>query len=377
MANDNRIQVLDSFRFFAILSVMLFHYYSLWFPPNYKMSYYPYGDSYNYFSLGWLGVEFFFIISGFVIAFTLTNTDSFIEFWKKRLIRLLPPVFLCSLITLSVFQLIDTEHVIPKGGSITNFLYSITLISPDILNGFMRHFLIHGDYINGSYWSLWPEIQFYVVASCIYFINRRKFVRNIFLINILLLGLNFVLSRILENTLTTNRLHLPVSNEFVNSYLFWTKSVFNYLRFSLFFLMGVLFYNIYSKNELLKSLLFLGITVILQLYYFYRITNGEFLPLFIIGLMILLLLIFAFYSQSLNFLAVKPLTNIGIASYSLYLIHESIGVLLIHKYGSYFYRFDFLFPLFIIVIMMIYSLYSYKYIEKPIGLFLKKVLINK
>jgi peptidoglycan/LPS O-acetylase OafA/YrhL len=93
MEKESRIDILDSYRFIAILSVMLYHYYSRWTPPQNNVSYYPYGSGYDHFSLGWLGVQFFFIISGFVIAFTLTRTGSFTEFWKKRLIRLLPSMF--------------------------------------------------------------------------------------------------------------------------------------------------------------------------------------------------------------------------------------------------------------------------------------------
>jgi peptidoglycan/LPS O-acetylase OafA/YrhL len=66
---ERRIEILDGFRFVSVMSVMLFHYYSRWTTPIYTKSLYPYGSNFNYFSKGNLGVFFFFMISGFVIAF--------------------------------------------------------------------------------------------------------------------------------------------------------------------------------------------------------------------------------------------------------------------------------------------------------------------
>ena len=132
MVKENRIEILDSYRFIAILSVMLYHYYSRWTPPINNVSLYPYGSKYDHFSYGNLGVQFFFIISGFVIAFTLTRTDSFIDFWKKRIIRLLPSMFICSFITLVVFRLMDTKMLFLGSHSIKNFIFSLSFLSPEI-----------------------------------------------------------------------------------------------------------------------------------------------------------------------------------------------------------------------------------------------------
>ena len=72
----DRIKILDGFRALAIISVMLFHYFSRYT----TIGLYPYKDRYDFFSLGALGVQFFFIISGFVIYFTLKKTISILEF---------------------------------------------------------------------------------------------------------------------------------------------------------------------------------------------------------------------------------------------------------------------------------------------------------
>ena len=59
-------------------------------------------------------------------------------------------------------------------------------------------------------------------------------------------------------------------------------------------------------------------------------------------------------------------------NYFLYLIHEVIGVLIIHKYGSYFNEYDFFLPLIIIVFMILVSLLYTSFFDKKINGYLKK-----
>ena len=125
-----RIAILDGFRALAILSVLFYHFFSRWTPPINKTSLYPYSNGYNYFQYGYLGVNFFFIISGFVIFFTLENTVNFTSFWKKRSIRLLPPIITATLITFILFILFDHLNIFPSSHEVKNFIPSITFISP-------------------------------------------------------------------------------------------------------------------------------------------------------------------------------------------------------------------------------------------------------
>lgn len=50
-----RINALDSFRSIAILIVLLFHFFSRW------TILYPYGEKYDFFNYGKLGVHFFLL----------------------------------------------------------------------------------------------------------------------------------------------------------------------------------------------------------------------------------------------------------------------------------------------------------------------------
>ena len=374
MDERKRIEALDSFRFIAILSVMLFHYYSLWFPPKKTISYYPYGKSYDFFHFGYLGVEFFFIISGFVIAFTLTQTDGFVEFWKKRFIRLFPSMLVCSVIILVVFQCFDSGYLIPQSHSFTNFLISLTFISTQIANKILSYFNVSGDYINGSYWSLWPEIQFYFVASCLYFSNKKNFIRNIAYFSLVIFWLNLSALILFADISTTNTFHLNFNYQLIETYKKLSITVFNYLYYSMYFLIGALFFQLYMKKRMINSVVLIIVSALSLLIYEKYINLNQFLPSYILAGMLVLFSVFILYPKILSFLTLKPVTSIGIASYSLYLIHEPIGILLINKYAGLFGKFDFLFPVLVILLLILFSLFSYKYIEKPVGIFLKKKL---
>ena len=91
----NRILVLDGLRGLAILLVFLFHGYYIWDKT------YPFGDLFKDNILvryGDLGVQLFFLISGFVILMSLEKTSGFIKFIKNRWIRLFPSMLICSVI---------------------------------------------------------------------------------------------------------------------------------------------------------------------------------------------------------------------------------------------------------------------------------------
>lgn len=354
-----RIQVLDTFRFFAIISVMFYHYYHRWAPPLNDTSFYPYKSTFYLFRHGDLGVEFFFIISGFVIAFTLENTDRMIVFWKKRMIRLFPAMVVCSLITLLVVGFLDANHIFQKGQNVTSFFYSITFLSPDLLNHLFGGLSIQGDYVNGSYWSLWTEVQFYLLVSVTFFLDRKHFVRNFYLLSLAL----FLAYKLIFNVkYGSNLLHISASPETLTTLEFWFFTVFSITTFISWFLMGVLYYTLYSKGFNRKVLI--ALIALIGIQFFSSHIWEERVTIVWMSVAFFCMLLF---EEKLEFLNLRLFTKIGAASYSLYLIHENIGVLLINRYAKYWGDYSYLFPLLIIAVMIVFSLYHFKYIEKPIG----------
>lgn len=88
-----RIEYLDGHRGIAILLVVFFHAYVRW------AALVPYGNQYReifLFKFGWLGVQLFFMISGFVILMTLEKSANRKKFLYRRWIRLFPAMLACS-----------------------------------------------------------------------------------------------------------------------------------------------------------------------------------------------------------------------------------------------------------------------------------------
>jgi peptidoglycan/LPS O-acetylase OafA/YrhL len=65
-SSQDRLLALDSLRAVAALAVLLYHY-----TEGYEQIVGPHTSPVPSFALGYLGVELFFVISGFVIAWTL------------------------------------------------------------------------------------------------------------------------------------------------------------------------------------------------------------------------------------------------------------------------------------------------------------------
>ncbi|MDI1356519.1 MAG: acyltransferase [bacterium] len=364
LESDKRIQILDSFRFLAILGVLLYHYYSRWTTPIAPFNLYPYGNEVKIFRYGYLGVEFFFIISGFVIAFTLHGNSSLIKFWKKRWIRLFPAMLICSLITYTTVSILDTDKVFYRSQVPGNLLVSLTFLHPSIINAVLKPIHVQLSYLNGSYWSLWPEIQFYLLASLIYFADPKKFFSRFLWIALILFLICKSLYLLKENDI----IHLHAIKIVLYKGLKFLD-IFNLGTHILWFLFGVIFFQLYSKRTTRLSLIGLTCATLFQ---FFNFENWEAQLSFM--MMMILFLIFIYFPKYLRFLQYKLFTHVGLVSYSIYLIHENIGVLLINKYGGSFGPYSQLFPMIILAGLSIFALILFYYVEKPVMNYLKRKL---
>ena len=111
---------------------------------------FPFAIDFTWF--GWVGVDVFFVISGFVIANSASNTSAS-EFLLGRVLRLYPAVWVCSTATFIVLLLFASgsasEFIVP-------YLRAMLLI-PKGLNG---------QWLDCVYWTLSAEMAFYGLVSC-------------------------------------------------------------------------------------------------------------------------------------------------------------------------------------------------------------------
>ena len=366
---QKRIDILDSFRFLAIISVMLYHYTCRWTSPDFNGNLYPYGKFYKHaFQVGYLGVEFFFIISGFVISYTLENTTGLSAFFKNRLIRLFPPMLFWSLITFAVFAFLDTTLLFPQTHQVKNLLFSLTFINPFIGSIIFKTDLY---WLNGSYWSLWVEIQFYVIAAFLFFFNKQRFFRNILVLSAVLFLIYF-LTEFFSLPRHQGGFSATMIHYLHKVHVF--NSLFDITQFICFFSLGVVFHYLYKGGTIRLvsvSSVCIGLLFLVQLYVFDRLS----LRLTFIG-MIILFVLMIYKRQYLSILEHPLFMRIGVISYSVYLAHENIGVLLINKYGGYLGRWSPLSVPIVIVLMVVMAELSYRFVEKKTARLLKRVLFK-
>lgn len=161
----DRVKYLDGHRGLAILLVFFFHSFSRW------QDIVPYGDKYSDFVLfeyGFLGVQLFFIISGFVILMSLERCKGILEFMKKRWVRLFPAMLICSILVYVSSPLFTYR---PSGEPKLEYLLpGLTFIDLSIWKFLFNY---PEKQLEGVYWSLYVEFKFYVFSSIIYFLKGR------------------------------------------------------------------------------------------------------------------------------------------------------------------------------------------------------------
>lgn len=119
-------------------------------------------------SLGREFVIFFFVLSGFSIAHSLTRNPGIAGFYKRRLIRLYPPYLLALIYAGVVFFLL--KEFAPsqmKGSDMKPVYYDIEYIISNLF------YIPKGDLIS-QFWSLTHEVIFYLLIAFL-FTRRLKY----------------------------------------------------------------------------------------------------------------------------------------------------------------------------------------------------------
>jgi len=322
--NENsRIEIIDAFRGIAVMGVLIFHYFYRFSPPYSEINYYPYQYTPIWVTkYGYYGVQFFFVISGFVISRTLEKCTSFSVFITKRIIRLLPCLIICSAITFTIEAFSGGLNNPLTRSSYLNFLPSLTFTSPDLWNSIFSTNKI--SYIDGVYWSLSVEMQFYIIVGLLFFWNRTKILFNWVTITSVLTILRVI---------SSPKLHW-LFPESLNNKLDSVYSTYMYLNLSyyIYFALGILFYKLYSKTENIshKLISMISIVGILELY-FLRDNYLRILYITIITLFLLLI----YREHWLFLLRNRIILWIGAISYPIYLLHEDIGLIIMNEIANF------------------------------------------
>jgi len=285
-----RIKELDVFRGIAAMSVILYH-----FTTRYNEIF----DSETAFSFpyGWLGVPVFFILSGFVIHLTIDSCSSAKEFLVKRFFRLYPTYWIVIFCTLLIVFIsgINSKY------SFFNFSYL------DVLMNFtMWHQFFGFNHIDGAYWSLLPELLFYLLMSFLFVIRS---INKYYLYNGLLLLLcciHYVFP-------------LPIVDKVLD------------LHYVLLFMIGIAFYRIYTNKSTYLEHIFIFLNLLVGVFLYNIAQPSTSIKLLFFLFLPIVLLYYLFIYGKLRFLTgIKPLIFLGNISYALYLVHQNIGYVIIY-----------------------------------------------
>ena len=147
---SQRDVMLDALRVVAALSVLIFHFgFRGYSADGFETLHFA---SMSWFArYGYLGVELFFMISGYVIPLSIQGRRVR-DFAVFRWIRLYPTYWMCAAVTTLIVHTVgDGRFRLP----VHDVLLNTTMAAP----------WFGAAYIDGSYWSLAVELQFYVVVG--------------------------------------------------------------------------------------------------------------------------------------------------------------------------------------------------------------------
>ncbi len=292
-----RILELDSLRALAAINLLLFHFTHVY---SVKFGYTsPLGFEWPY---GAYGVEMFFILSGFVNSMSLMRRGKPVDFVAARLIRILPIFLMVIVANLWIMSFAPLDEI---GITTAQFAANMTLL-PRIFGH---------ECVDPVMWTLQVEMMFYFTLVALYRSGglRRYFVGW---------GSLLVLSYFVCPTLDA------VESTAAGTWWFSLATAARRLMlldFVPLFAMGFLLYMIKTNTGRLWQNL-LGILV--AAFVFHSIDHGKHNPA---ATALILGLVTACAYGKMPLLRFRPLLFVSTISYALYLCHNNLGCVLIHR----------------------------------------------
>lgn len=317
---------LDLIRFCSACLVLLFHLgYSTWQPES-GARYLVRGEytipEGSIFWFGWLGVQIFFVISGFVIANSAQGASPY-KFFRSRALRLYPAAWICATISL-VTLLAFTDR--PALNLLWRYLHSVTLfpLSP---------------WIEGVYWTLAAEIIFYgLIFLLISFkgLDRLETFSNV----MGAISIGFIVLVACNRSGLAQIDHLEGFRKTIGKYF--------PLWYGVFFSLGINLWLSARRRLSRVSVLYTAMLFVACCSQIYvglshadveEGLSGKYqdwrVPVAIFAIAVAGLLASTHWpavDKSIPHIAREPLRRLGLVTYPLYLVHFSLGVILIKAF---------------------------------------------
>ncbi len=330
-----KIKNIQVLRGVAVLSVVLYHIWLFEKQMNFGKQLMP-----GIFSLGYLGVDLFFIISGFVMVSVtrgiFQQPFGSILFLYKRITRIYPLYWFYSILLVTAYFILGTDT-----SSLAINVKAFLLLPQEkypVLN---------------VGWTLIHEMYFYIIFSFFLFAPEKWLSGLLLLWFLLIICFYLLIFKTQSVTLTPALFHIihPLTIEFIMGCM-----------------IALLFYKKFRING--NTILVIGLLFSIAGMIIYSHDQGLWLRVFLIGLPFSLLILGAVKIESDSGQCFSEiLSSIGDASYSTYLSHTLVIMLIarlwkrIPEFENYGYLATSILMLFG---SLIYGKYSYKFLEYPI-----------
>jgi peptidoglycan/LPS O-acetylase OafA/YrhL len=297
-----RVQALDLLRLAAVFGVILFHY-GFRGPTAFNITHVALPELAWIGRYGFLGVPVFFVISGFVIAYSAEGRTA-TTFAIARFSRIYPCFLFCMTLTFSALLAFGPPHFE------TTFVQWAS-------NLFIAATALRQPYMDSAYWSLVVEITFYGWITTL--LAAKVFPRRIDAIVLVWLCLSMV------NELTAD--HQVISRIFLTDH-------------SGFFATGLLIYELYRGRRDLVLQCLLGLSVATALFQavhnlrWLRDSDNVFDDSIVATICLgsILLIIAATHIRRLPIRS-SVVFALGGVTYPLYLLHQQIGYTILEWIG--------------------------------------------
>lgn len=347
--HPNRVYTIDLLRFVAAFSVVLYHYtFRGYYADNLSPVAYPALESVC--KYGYLGVNLFFMISGYVILMSAYK-KSLPHFFVSRISRLYPAYWVACTLTFLVVCFFAPS----KNTAAWSYYYDLSL-PKYLVNLTMLQRFVGAVNVDGVYWTLGVELSFYALISLLIF--YKLFDR---------------LLSILVGWLAITAILGPDATSSFTLLLF--------PQYSPFFIAGMLFYLLqtrFAPSWTLAALLGLSLLLAMRSIAwesgaYSRHFGQVFSPLVGQTLLVSFYVVFWLIARGRLTLASHSwLAMAGALTYPLYLLHHNIGFILFYRLGTSVNKY--LLLLFLIGIMLFGAYLIHTLVEKKFGPILGQTL---